>query len=109
MVSEINLAPLILALTPHSVLSAPYHRLSSGIVDTHRFFASPAQEARAIARARDIDYVYFCPTFVFSGFDGVRRDGTLWHDLAHGRIPPWLELVPQSAGEPIRIFRIAGA
>ncbi|MDP9137127.1 MAG: hypothetical protein M3N38_02985 [Pseudomonadota bacterium] len=107
-VSEINLAPLILALTPHSVLSAPYHRLSSGIVDTHGFFSSPAPEALAIARARNIAYVYFCPTFVFNGFERARRDGTLWHDLAEGRIPPWLELVPQSAGEPIRIFKIAG-
>jgi hypothetical protein len=108
-VSEINPAPLILALTPHSVLSAPYHRLSSGILDTYRFFGTPAHEARDIARSRDIDYVYFCPSFVFSGFDEVRRDGTLWHDLANGRIPSWLELVPESADEPIRIFRITGA
>jgi hypothetical protein len=108
-VSEINPAPLILALTPHSVLSAPYHRLSGGILDTHRFFGSTAREARDIAESRGIDYVYFCPSFVFSGFDGVRRDGTLWHDLANGRIPSWLQLVPESADEPIRVFRISGA
>jgi hypothetical protein len=45
---------------------------------------------------------------VFNGFEAVHRDGTLWRDLAEGRIPPWLELVPQSAGEPIRIFKISG-
>jgi hypothetical protein len=108
-VSDINLAPLVLALTPHSVLGAPYHRLSRGITESYRFFASPARQALDVARSNGIDYVYFCPSFVFNGFAGVHREGALWRDLQRGHIPPWLELVPSSAGEPIRIFKVAGA
>jgi hypothetical protein len=107
-VSDINLAPLILALTPHSVLGAPYHRLSTGIVDTHSFFASPARVALEVAQTHGIDYVSFCPSFVFSGFAGARREGTLWRDLDQGNVPSWLELVPSSAREPIRIFKVTG-
>ena len=38
--ADIDFGPFLLALTPHSVLAAPYHRLSSGIVAAHEAFAA---------------------------------------------------------------------
>ena len=45
-VTDVDYGPFLLALTPHSVLGAPYHRLSYGIVASHRAFAAPPEEAR---------------------------------------------------------------
>ena len=34
-VADVSYGPFLLALTPHSVLAAPYHRLSTGIAVSH--------------------------------------------------------------------------
>ena len=47
----IDFGPFLLALTPHSVLAAPYHRLSAGILAGSCVFAAPPDEARKLARA----------------------------------------------------------
>ena len=39
--ADVSFGPYLLALTPHSALAAPYHRLSSGIVTAHRLLAAP--------------------------------------------------------------------
>ncbi len=45
--ADIDFGPFLLALTPHSVLAAPYHRLSKGIIMAHQaFVASPGRGAR---------------------------------------------------------------
>ena len=33
--ADIDYGPFLLALTPHRILAAPYHRLSSGIIEAH--------------------------------------------------------------------------
>ncbi len=58
--ADVSLGPFLLALTPHSVLSAPYHRLSSGIVNAHRVMAEPPEQARDIARDVNATYVLVC-------------------------------------------------
>jgi len=41
--TDIDYGPFVLALTPHSVVGAPYHRLSSGIAAAHRIDKDVAQ------------------------------------------------------------------
>ena len=47
----------MLAWTPHSVLAAPYHRLSSSIVLSHRIFAEPPEAARRLAAQAGLTYI----------------------------------------------------
>lgn len=44
--TDIGHGPFLLALTPHSVMAAPYHRLSAGIVAAHRALAEPPGAGR---------------------------------------------------------------
>lgn len=50
-VSEIDLGPFVTALTPSSTMSAPYHRMSLGIMTARRILVAPVDEARAKAAA----------------------------------------------------------
>ena len=49
--ADIDFGPFLLALTPHSILAAPYHRLSGGILSAHAIFVSPPDLARACRQA----------------------------------------------------------
>ena len=59
-VTDISYGPFLLALTPHSVMSAPYHRLGPGIVAAHRALAAPPDEARRLLADAKADYVMVC-------------------------------------------------
>ena len=47
--TDVDYGPFILALTPNSVMSAPYHRLVAPIIDAHQIFALPPAAARAVS------------------------------------------------------------
>ena len=53
----------LLALTPHDVLSAPYHRLSRGIIVTHAIMASAPDEAHKLARDNGVGWIVLCPKY----------------------------------------------
>ena len=55
--ADVSFGPYLLALTSHSVLAAPYHRLSNGIVTAHRVLSEPPGEARGIALAANVNYI----------------------------------------------------
>ena len=57
---DISYGPFLLALTPHSAMAAPYHRLSHGIVTAHRALAAPPAQARDILRRSGATYVMTC-------------------------------------------------
>ena len=45
--ADIAFGPFLLALTPHSVLAGPYHRLSAGIIAVHEVFSAPPDRPAA--------------------------------------------------------------
>lgn len=51
----------LLRYTPHSVVSAGFHRNLDGIVAAETFFSGDEQRAREIAAERNVSYVAFCP------------------------------------------------
>ena len=87
--TEINYGPYVLALTPHSVVAAPYHRISAGLIAAHRILTAPLAEARRVVRRYDVTYVAICGRRASTGADPV--EGSLWGELNAGRVPPWLE------------------
>jgi hypothetical protein len=105
-VTDISYGPFLLALTSHSVLAAPYHRLSIGLITAHRALASPPEEARSILTAAKADYVMVCGPRPPDGLAEPARSRSLWAFLRAGAIPSWLELVPGT--QPFAVYRVRG-
>jgi hypothetical protein len=58
--ADLDLGPYIVALTPHRVVAAPYHRLNQGILANHAILEAPPARAEATMRALGVDYVALC-------------------------------------------------
>jgi hypothetical protein len=102
--TDVNYGPFVLALTPHSVLTAPYHRLSTAIVATHRAFAAPPEKAQAMLSALHTDYVAVCGAQAPDGLSPAEHDASLWGRLQAGAVPDWLEPVPLPG--PFAVYRV---
>jgi len=97
--ADVNFGPYLLALTPHSVLAAPYHRLSAGILVAHEAFASAPDEARRVLVQHRVSYVVICGASGPNGLRTIEREASLWGRLNAGAVPAWLEpVVPPGSG-----------
>ena len=101
--AEINLGPFILADTGDSVLAAPYHRMSWGILAAHEAQDAPPAAAEARVRALKIDYVVECPANPLR----VRGDG-FEGQLRRGQVPAWLSKV-SGPNDLLRVYRVLPA
>jgi hypothetical protein len=104
-VSEIDLGPFVLAHTPSSSLSGPYHRLSWGIMAARSILSAPDPVALQRARSLGVTYVLECPVHR----DHADRAGlpadALQARLDRGAAPDWLQaMTPLTA--PVVIYRI---
>src|SRR5581483_5914917 len=77
-IADVSFGPFVLALTPHSVMAAPYHRLTTGIVAAHRVIASPPESAEKAARQIGATYVVVCGTRPPDGIAGPELARSLW-------------------------------
>lgn len=102
--ADIDFGPFLLALTPHSVLAAPYHRLSTGIITAHEAFTAPPDAARQILARSRVDYVVTCGPRPPSGLAGEALAASLWGRLQAGDVPGWLEPVRQPG--PFVAYRV---
>ncbi len=103
--ADIDFGPFLLALTPHAVLAAPYHRLSSGIVAAHEAFAAFPGEARQILARLGVTYVITCGPRPPNDLAGPRLAASLWGRLQAKDAPDWLEPV-SAAGQPFNVWRV---
>ncbi len=105
-VSEIDLGPFVLAQTSSSAMSAPYHRMSWGILKAHTALQADA-DAGAEARLRDLktDYVLECRAHArHADRDDMGRN-SLQRRLDRGDPPAWLE--PLTAPDaPLVLYRL---
>ena len=58
--ADLELGPYIVALSPHRVVAAPYHRLDKSILANRAILAGPLAEASRQLRAHGVDYVALC-------------------------------------------------
>jgi hypothetical protein len=58
--AEISLGPYVVALTPHRVVAAPYHRLETSIPAIYAIMQATPPEALIHLRALGVDYVALC-------------------------------------------------
>lgn len=105
-VTDIDYGPFVLALTPHAVLSAPYHQLTGPIIAAHRIFALPPDAARKVVEEIGPDYLVLCGRHTLGRIGDAERAASLWGRLTEGEIPAWLEPVPASLGQPLMIYRV---
>jgi hypothetical protein len=103
-VSDVDFGAHLLALTPHSVLGAPYHRLSYGIIDSHRAFASRPDDAHALLRELRADYLVTCGPAQPKTLSEAQMAASLFGQLKAGHVPDWL--VPVPGMEPFEVYRI---
>ena len=103
--TNVDYGPFLLALTPHSVVAAPYHRLSVGIMAAHQIFAEPPETARDLLSRFHAFYVATCGPQPPLGLDEAARNASLWGQLQAGHVPDWLEPIAETAGQPMRVYR----
>ena len=102
--SEIDIGPFILAHTPSSTLTAPYHRMNWGLVEARAVLSTEAEAAQAGARRLGATYVLECPTHAGnSDRVGMGKD-SLQKRLDANKPPLWLE--PLSTKGFIRVYRV---
>lgn len=108
--SEVDLGPFVLAHTPSSAMSAPYHRMSVGILRARGVMIAPADGdapggAQAKARALHAGYVLECPVHArHADRDHIAAD-SLQARLDKGMYPAWLAPISEpDAG--LQIYRI---
>jgi hypothetical protein len=100
--AELDLAPYVLALTPHRILVGPYHRLSSQLVDARRLEAGAAADAEAPLRAAGVDYVVDCHALVDRFAD---RPGSFRAALMADKAPAFLTRV-ETPDSPLMIWKL---
>ena len=96
LMAPFNLGPNLLLFTPHSIVSAGFHRNVEGTRDVIAFFAGDEAQARRIADQRGIKYVAVCAGF--EEYDGAIGPVSGAH---------WDWLTPLSTpGEPLQIYAV---
>lgn len=102
--ASLDVGPRMLVNTHHSFLASGYHRNVAAIHDVIGGFTGPAEAARRIMIAQDMDYVLIDPTGNEAIIYSQHAPKGLMADLLHGRVPDWLEPValPHS---PYRMWR----
>lgn len=102
----VDLAPRLIALTHHDAVAGPYHRNGGDIVDVMRAFRGSAEAARATVERRRIDYVLICPGLSESTVYASQARQGFYMQLARGKVPDWLQPVPLPAKSPYRMWRV---
>jgi hypothetical protein len=102
--TDINYGPYVLALTPHAVVAAPYHRVVGGMLTAQAILAGPLDAARRAAESDRVTYVAICGHRTSMG--AIPAPGTLWAELDAGRVPSWLEEAAGSDDGQFRVFRV---
>jgi hypothetical protein len=103
--SEIDIGPYVLATSPHSVMSAPYHRATDGVLAAYSILAAGPGADAAAARRAGVDYVVDCPARADRMTHTVMPASSLQARLDRGQAPDWLEpLSPATA--PLQVYRV---
>ena len=105
----IVLAPIdagshLLALTPHGVLAAPYHRNNHGNRAALDAFLADPDVARRILRANHVAYVAICAGLPETDALATRAPHGLAAALSRGETLNWLKPLPRNG--PIQVFVI---
>ena len=106
--SDANAGALLLEETPHSVMSANYHRDDRGIAASIEAYSLPPDDVPALLARNQVDYVLVCPKAPeLKTFTELRPDGFLAR-LGAGEVPDWLQPVAADPRDEAsgRLYRV---
>lgn len=103
--APVDLGSHLLLFTPHTVVSAPYHRDQAGVRDTYRFLNGPIADAPAILAARGVSLVVICPGLPeMRGLPDAAPDAFV-KLFARKALPAWLAEI-SAPGDALKIYRV---
>ena len=95
------------ATPPHRVLAGPYHRNVAGNLAALERLHGIARRGRGDhPRKRHRQWLRLCPANNETKFLAKRAPGGLLAGMVAGKIPDWLDIVPESNGKPLEIYRV---
>ncbi len=101
-----NLGAPVLRYTPHHVLAGPYHRNIEGNTAAIEALTGTPAEAEAIVRRHGMTLVAVCRNEGESDFLTERAPNGMLAGLLAGKVPGWLDIIPESAGKPLELYRV---
>ena len=108
--ADLELGPYIVALSPHRVVAAPYHRLEKAILANRAILNGTPAEARRQLQALGVDYVALCTNGATnSARPALSERSGLRAQLLGGARVDFLREMPWGTNSPIRVWRIAPA
>ncbi|MEO0543026.1 MAG: hypothetical protein AAFY99_04325 [Pseudomonadota bacterium] len=105
--SSTNNGPMVLVTTPHRAIAGPYHRNIDGIMFQIEVLMSPPEKARELIMQAGVTLIADC----VAGADAVdfynaEPEGFQAQLIDDFRQFDWLQVIPQTADQPLRIFRV---
>src|SRR5207247_9008889 len=88
---DIDLGPYIVALSPHRVVAAPYHRLEQGILANHAILRGTPDQALPQLHALGVSYVALCADRPAGERPKRGTDTSLRARLLGNERPPFLD------------------
>ncbi|RST29681.1 AcrB/AcrD/AcrF family protein [Sphingomonas ginkgonis] len=104
----VDLAPRLIAVTHHSSIAGPYHRNGPAILDAQHFFRNSEAEAHEIARRTHSDYVLICPNMSQSTIYAAETPKGFYMQLAAGKVPAWLQPIDLGKDWPMKMWKVVG-
>jgi hypothetical protein len=104
---DIDLGPYIVALSPHRVMAAPYHRLEGGILANHAIVDGTPEQALPRIEALGVGYVALCADR--PGGSGAKSEGpatTLSARLLGGDHFGFLQELDLPTAGAIRVWKV---
>ncbi len=103
--SEIDLGPFVLALTPHDIVVAPYHRMSDRIIEVMDFFErDDIEKAHQKALTMGAKYVVICDK---QSTASKNEDAdSLFAQIRSKQTPTWLSPLKSSGQGSLLIFTV---
>jgi hypothetical protein len=102
----VDLGPRLITVTPHTAVAGPYHRNGKDIIDVMLTFRGSADYAHATIERRHIDYVLICPGMSESTIYAAEAKDGFYMQLAHGKVPAWLQPVELPKQSPFKMWRV---
>ncbi|CAN5889294.1 hypothetical protein BH11PSE6_BH11PSE6_23430 [soil metagenome] len=102
----VDLGPRLITVTHHRAIAGPYHRNGDAILDVQHAFKGTPENFRAIAKRHGATLLLICPNMPESTIYRSRAPGGFYDQLAHNKVPAWLEQIPLPKKSPLRLFRI---
>jgi hypothetical protein len=107
--ADIDLGPYIVALLPHRVVAAPYHRLEKGILANHAILRGTPDQALPQLHALGVSYVALCADRPAGERPKRGNDISLRARLLGNERPQFLDELELPQGTPIRIWKMVPA